>query len=66
MDRPTSSDQLNPAPNSLSYFQGTPLAESGVTGQAFSRDVEEVAVTLSSVHAGEAATHHFQPTVFFS
>ena len=41
MDRPTSS-QLNPAPNGLSIIQGMPSAESGATGQAFSRMVTEV------------------------
>ncbi len=41
MDRPTST-QLNPIPNGLSNFQGNPSAESGATGQAFSRMVAEV------------------------
>ncbi|WP_422489321.1 hypothetical protein [Endozoicomonas sp. ALE010] len=41
MDKPTSS-QLSPAPNGPSNIQGTPLAESGATGQAFSRLVTEV------------------------
>ena len=41
MDRPASS-QLNPAPNGLSTVQGMPSAESGATGQTFSRMVTEV------------------------
>ena len=40
MDRPASS-QLSPAPNGLSNIQGMSLAESGATGQAFSRMVTE-------------------------
>ncbi len=41
MDRQTSS-QSSPVPNGLSNIQGTPLAESGAKGQAFSRMVTEV------------------------
>ena len=40
MDRPTFS-QLSPAPNGLSNIKGMSLAESGTTGQAFSRMVTE-------------------------
>ncbi|WBA79738.1 hypothetical protein [Endozoicomonas sp. GU-1] len=48
MDKPTSS-QSSPAPNGPSNIQGTPLAEPGTTGQAFSRMVTEV---------GQPVTNH--------
>ncbi|MGI2030165.1 hypothetical protein [Endozoicomonas acroporae] len=48
MDRQTYS-QPSPVPNGLSNIQGTPLAESGAKGQAFSRMVTEV---------GQPVTNH--------
>ncbi|WP_422468192.1 hypothetical protein [Endozoicomonas sp. ALC013] len=47
MDRPTSS-QLSPAPNGLSNIPSISLAESGATGQVFSRMVTEVGLPVTN------------------
>ena len=55
MDRPTSS-QLSPPPNGLSNIQGMSLAESGATGQAFSRMVTEFGQPVTNHDITEQST----------
>ena len=58
MDRPTSS-QLNPAPNGLSNIQGMPLAESGATGQAFSRIITKVGQPVTNHEITDQSTNSY-------
>ncbi|WBA79735.1 hypothetical protein [Endozoicomonas sp. GU-1] len=48
--------QLNPVPNCFSNIQGTTLAESGATGQAFSRMVTEVEQSVTNHDITEQST----------